>query len=128
MRIEDVRVTGLRNLQDFSVHFEESQFTSVLIGENGTGKSNLLEAIVRIFRDLDLGERPDFGFEITYHCRGQRVRVIGTPGTRQTIYVGPAAAEKRLTWKAFQHRQRRTSAKVRLRLLLWAINQNAALF
>jgi len=101
MRIEDVRVTGLRNLQDFSVHFEDSQFTSVLIGENGTGKSNLLEAIVRIFRDLDLGERPDFGFEITYHCRGQRVRVIGTPGTRQTIYVGPAAAEKRLTWKAF---------------------------
>jgi type I site-specific restriction-modification system R (restriction) subunit len=30
--------------------------------------------------------------------------------------------------EGFQRRQRRTSAKVRLRLLLWAINQNAALF
>lgn len=39
--------------------------TSVFIGRNGAGKSNLLEAIIIIFRDLDLNvQTKEFSYSI----------------------------------------------------------------
>ena len=38
--------------------------TTVLIGHNGMGKSNLIEAIVIIYRDLDLGNPPVFEYDL----------------------------------------------------------------
>lgn len=102
MRIESITISKLRNLRDFSVSFEDDQFTTVLIGENGTGKSNLLEAIVQIFRDLDLSFLPDFDYEIVYHCRGKRIRAVGRTGRRQVVYVDPSPGSKPHTWAAFQ--------------------------
>lgn len=61
-----VRIDGFKNLNGIEVDFDESQLTTVIIGENGTGKSNLIEALVRIFRDIDLGERTPFSYEIHY--------------------------------------------------------------
>jgi predicted ATPase len=66
MRLDYVRIDGFKNLNGVEVDFDESQLTTVIIGENGTGKSNLIEALVRIFRDIDLGERTPFSFEIRY--------------------------------------------------------------
>lgn len=45
-----------------------------MIGQNGSGKSNLIEAIVTIFRDLDLNEKTTFDYELTYQVRGQLVK------------------------------------------------------
>jgi predicted ATPase len=102
VRIESITISRLRNLHDFSVTFEDDQFTTVLIGENGTGKSNLLEAIVQIFRDLDLGILPNFDYQIVYHCRGRRIHAIGKIGRRQLVYVNPSPDTKPHTWAAFQ--------------------------
>ena len=41
-------------LKDFSLDFDEKSLITIIIGWNGTGKSNLFEALVIIFRDLDL--------------------------------------------------------------------------
>ena len=59
-------------------HALNSQFcyATVLIGRNGTGKSNLIEAIVIIFRDLDLGEHPAFSYDLTYICRDHKIRIV----------------------------------------------------
>jgi predicted ATPase len=51
----------------------------VLVGRNGTGKSNVLEALTIIFRDLDLGEATLFKYELEYECRGQHVFVDSDP-------------------------------------------------
>ena len=102
MRIESITISKLRNLDDFAISFEEDQFTTVLIGQNGTGKSNLLEAIIQIFRDLDLGILPNFDFELYYHCRGKRIRVVGKSGLRQAVYVNPTEKSKPYTWSSFQ--------------------------
>jgi AAA15 family ATPase/GTPase len=73
MRLDYVRIGGFKNLNGVEVDFEESQLTTVIIGENGTGKSNLIEALVRIFRDIDLGERTPFSYEVHYLIRSNMI-------------------------------------------------------
>ncbi|HWR17715.1 MAG TPA: AAA family ATPase [Terriglobales bacterium] len=79
MRIDWVTIRDFKNLREFHVDFDESQLTTVLIGRNGSGKSNLLEALVLIFRDLDLEEMPSFAYEIQYLCRKRRVLISADP-------------------------------------------------
>ena len=79
MRIDKLAIKDFKNLRDFSIDFDEKQLTTVLIGQNGTGKSNLFEALVLIFRTLDLGEPPPFGYSIRYICRDQVVEIEADP-------------------------------------------------
>ena len=76
MKIKSLYIEKWRNLEDFKIDFSPDQITTVLIGANGSGKSNLLEAIVRIFRFLDLWkEQPPFNYTIKYICYGHNIEV-----------------------------------------------------
>jgi len=75
VRIKSLKIRQFKNLRDFEVAFDPIGLTTVLLGQNGTGKSNLLEALVVIFRDLDLGEPPSFEYELSYECRGRNIRI-----------------------------------------------------
>lgn len=56
-----------KNLKDVCIDFDEDQSITVVIGWNGTGKSNVLEALAIIFRDLIRKEKmPAFAFELKY--------------------------------------------------------------
>ncbi len=77
MRIDKLFIAKFKNLINFTIDFDENQLTTILIGHNGTGKSNLLEALVLIFRDLDLNESPSFAYDIKYECRKHRVEISG---------------------------------------------------
>lgn len=56
-----------KNLKDVCIDFDEHQSITVVIGWNGTGKSNVLEALAIIFRDLIRKEKmPAFAFELKY--------------------------------------------------------------
>lgn len=79
MKLDRLTVHSFKNLSDLSVDFDEGQLTTVVVGKNGTGKSNLIEALIRIFRNLDLDETPPFGYEIEYFCRGHRIIVDADP-------------------------------------------------
>jgi len=83
--------SGFKNLTDVTVEFDAVSATSVLVGRNGTGKSNILEALTIIFRDLDLGETdPAFQYRLEYTCRGRRVCVDADPDrarAKMTIMV-----------------------------------------
>lgn len=69
MRIDSLAIDDFKNLKNFEIDIDETQLTSVFIGRNGAGKSNLLEAIVIIFRDLDLNmQTSEFSYEIRYKC------------------------------------------------------------
>lgn len=104
MRIDKLWVRKFRNLRDFSINFSEEKFTTVLIGENGTGKSNVLECITLIFRALDLAELPEFDYDVSYECRGEALHIKGRVGRRQEIRLG-AEAKERITWTDFQSRK-----------------------
>lgn len=53
MRLDKVYIDGFKNLRQLEVDFDESKLTTVLIGQNGAGKSNLIEALARIFRQAE---------------------------------------------------------------------------
>ena len=81
MRIKKLIIENFKNLKDFSIEFGDPML-NLIIGQNGTGKSNLLEAIITIFRDLDLGHNPNFKYQIDYTCRDYLIHIDADP-TRQ---------------------------------------------
>ena len=76
MRIEELWVEAFKNLRDIRVHFDRESPYTVLVGENGSGKSNLLEALALIFRNLDLDEEAPFSYELKYRCSNHDVAVL----------------------------------------------------
>lgn len=75
MRIDRLYLYDFRNLTDFTVDFDTTSTRQVIVGRNGVGKSNLLEALTWIFRDLDLEEESFFGYEIEYLCNSHFIRI-----------------------------------------------------
>ena len=58
-----------KNLKDVTIDFDEDHWVTVVIGWNGTGKSNVLEALATIFRDFILirkEKKPAFAFQLDY--------------------------------------------------------------
>lgn len=56
-----------KNLKNVTIDFDQDHWVTVVIGWNGTGKSNVLEALAIIFRDLiALKRMPSFAFKLRY--------------------------------------------------------------
>ncbi|HRG19114.1 MAG TPA: AAA family ATPase [Flavobacterium lutivivi] len=77
MRINKIYIEEFKNLRDFSINLNEERMSTVLLGQNAAGKSNLLEALVIIFRDLDLDDRTSFNYELEYECNENVIKVEG---------------------------------------------------
>ena len=75
MRIDRLMLTDFKNLINFEVDFDETSNRQIIVGRNGVGKSNLVEALTRIFRDLDLEEDSEFAYEIEYLCNGYFIKI-----------------------------------------------------
>ncbi|CAH1385162.1 ATP-binding protein [Candidatus Nitrotoga sp. M5] len=67
MKIDYLSIRSrFKNLENVCINFDEEHLMTVIVGCNGSGKSNVLEALVAIFRNLDLGEPPPFSYELRY--------------------------------------------------------------
>lgn len=67
MKVDKLHIRSrFKNLENVKVNFDENHLMTVIVGCNGSGKSNVLEALVSIFRNLDLGKSPLFSYELTY--------------------------------------------------------------
>lgn len=76
MRIDKVHIKSrYKNLQDFEINIDAGEKETVLLGLNATGKSNFFEALVIIFRDLDLEASPKFDYYIKYECKGSNIEI-----------------------------------------------------
>jgi predicted ATPase len=102
MQLQRIRVGAFRNLDGveiaFNTHFEPMPENAAdtpqrpirshaLIGENGTGKSNLIEALITIFRDLDLDCDASFDYELDYSIRGRTVQIKADASRQRRPYV-----------------------------------------
>lgn len=66
-----------KNLKDVTIDFDQDHWVTVLIGWNGTGKSNVLEALAIIFRDLIQDQRkPAFAYKLSYFMGIGHTRMI----------------------------------------------------
>ena len=70
MKLKRLWINGFKNLNNFELDFSDKEGITVLIGNNGSGKSNVLEAISAIFTGLfkmsTPQRKPDFEYEIEY--------------------------------------------------------------
>ncbi|MBE03456.1 MAG: hypothetical protein CMI11_12455 [Oceanospirillales bacterium] len=79
MRLTSLYIGQYKNLRDFSLSFDGSSFLDVFVGKNGTGKSNLFEALIEIFRHLvefDRDKAPcDFNYRIGFEIDGKETNI-----------------------------------------------------
>jgi predicted ATPase len=113
MHLHRLKVRTFRNLRDFEITFNERAEDSTIengrrtfsghavIGANGTGKSNLIEAITTIFRDLDLNQAATLDYELDYSIRDHRLEIKAGSGKRPTVVIdGARASASRLSDEA----------------------------
>ena len=79
MRLKKLYIKDYKILKDFTLEFpdKKEEYITVLIGENGAGKSTVLEAIAEIFSCHILKKKSKFGFKLSYD--------IQVKGMTQTI-------------------------------------------
>jgi len=95
MLIKRVAVRNFRNLRDFELSFDDRHSAHAVIGQNGSGKSNLMEALITIFRDLDLNNVAALAYELDYEIRGHSISVKAEAGKRPRVSIDGAASGAR---------------------------------
>lgn len=92
MRLDKVSIDGFKNLRGLELDFDERQLTTVLIGQNGAGKSNLIEAITQVFRWVDMRRNePRFRYRVTYRIQPQGSAVPNPPSVCLSNFPGEPA-------------------------------------
>lgn len=96
MRLENVYIDGFKNLRNVEIDFDRQCLTTVVIGQNGTGKSNLVEAITDVFRYVDLNRGvPAFEYQIDYRIEDHSVSLRGKKRKREIILDGKRLSRDR---------------------------------
>lgn len=83
MRLKSVFISHYKNLKDFELTFDGASFIDVFVGKNGSGKSNLLEALIEIFRHLyEFDNKGEIGFDYTvkYEIDDAETKIVWTAG------------------------------------------------
>lgn len=79
MRLKQVKIDDYKNLKDFTLDFTGEGFIDIFVGKNGSGKSNLLEALIEIFRHIyehGNGVSVDiFNYAISYEIGGHETKI-----------------------------------------------------
>jgi ABC-type cobalamin/Fe3+-siderophores transport system ATPase subunit len=81
MKVLQLTLPRYKNLIDFEIKFDGNVPDVLIVGNNGAGKSNLIEALVIIFRDLieQRSSETDFAYTLVYEIRGVYVSVDHDP-------------------------------------------------
>lgn len=78
MKLINIYISQFKNLNNFTLDFTDKNGMTVLIGNNGCGKSNIIEAISGIFRSLylisDTSKRVDFDFTLEYSINVEEIK------------------------------------------------------
>ena len=100
LRLIELWLEDFKNLKDYTVRFDPAYGLDVVLGWNGTGKSNLFEALVIIFRDLHewweknrWPDKPMSGYRLSYEIDQHEVEITWQPGSmkRPVLKKGPLA-------------------------------------
>lgn len=84
MKLKSLWINEYKNLKDFQLDFEKGNHLSILIGNNGSGKSNVLEAISGIFAEAYRGVANvlDSDYFLDYELDGKNYKLEKKNGKR----------------------------------------------
>src|SRR5690349_15382846 len=86
MKIRRLWIDGYKNLRRCEIALAEPPLLNAVIGSNGSGKSNLIEAILHILVSVYFRKSPDFDFDFQFEAQGREVR-LGARNRRLAIEV-----------------------------------------
>jgi predicted ATPase len=102
MQLRHLAIPQFRNLRGVAVDFAtqldpapgaatatlpKAIRSHALIGQNGVGKSNLIEVLITIFRDVDLDRDAALDYTLEYEIRGQTVRLQADTAKQKRPFV-----------------------------------------
>jgi predicted ATPase len=102
MQLKRLILPGFRNLREVEIHFDTALAplsgapadaqpvpirSHAIIGQNGTGKSNLIEALVTIFRDIDLDRDAAFDYALEYVIDGRTMCIEADTARQKRPFV-----------------------------------------
>lgn len=102
MQLRHLAIPQFRNLRgvaiDFATHVESAPGSApamaprvvrshALIGQNGVGKSNLIEVLITIFRDVDLDRDAVLDYTLEYEIRGYTVKLQADTAKQKRPFV-----------------------------------------
>lgn len=95
MKLQSVSIQGYKNIEDITIDFASNNGVTLLVGNNGCGKSNILEAISSIFAGLykDRIHKPNFDYQIIYEINGHNIDISLKAGN-YTISVDSKSLNK----------------------------------
>lgn len=79
MKLSRLYVDGYKNLKSIEIFFKENSSVNALIGNNGSGKSNILEALVKVFISVIEGIELDFIYDIEYLIDDDKYKLSNNP-------------------------------------------------
>lgn len=97
-----------KNLKNVTIDFDQDHWVTVVIGWNGTGKSNVLEALAIIFRDLIAKKRtPAFAFQLAYRMGAgealRHIRIDADPDREKDAFLIHVADAKQIKQDDLTH-------------------------
>ncbi|MGA6117048.1 AAA family ATPase [Sphingobacterium anhuiense] len=102
MKVKSLWISKYKNVEDINLTFN-TELTTLLVGKNGLGKSNLIEALAIIFSELAFFENKTaienfsskyFDFEIKYICCGQLFN-INIKDKKLSIYLDNSDGDRK---------------------------------
>ena len=76
-KLKSLSIKGYKNIKDIEIDFKDKNGITVLIGKNGCGKSNVLEALSSIFAGLYKNKlhKPNFDYIVRYELKGKNIEI-----------------------------------------------------
>lgn len=107
MKLRRVQIDGYKNIRSCDIEFTNSPMVHAVIGSNGSGKSNLIEAIIQILIGFYFEKPPRFNFRLEFEAQNRLV-VLQREGRQAAVTVDGT----RLSLGRFAERLRDGSAQV----------------
>ncbi len=110
LRLHELWVKRFKNLENYLVTFDPEHALDVLLGWNGTGKSNLFEVLIAIFRDLHKWQTKDNwtpqegldGYRIRYEIDGRLVEIEWDIHSRRPVATVAEQHRGKISQSEFQ--------------------------
>ncbi|MEO6994405.1 MAG: AAA family ATPase [Lacunisphaera sp.] len=86
MKLKRLQIEGYKNICACDIRFTQSPLINAIIGSNGSGKSNLIEAILQILIGCYFEKAPQFEFRLEFEAQNRAV-VLQREGDRTSVTV-----------------------------------------
>jgi ABC-type cobalamin/Fe3+-siderophores transport system ATPase subunit len=73
MKLRRLQIEGYKNIRSCDIEFTQSPLINAVIGSNGSGKSNLIEAIIQILVGFYFEKAPPFEFRLEFEAQNRAV-------------------------------------------------------